>query len=316
MSNLVKRQHFVPQTYLRKFGYSVGDEFYISVLPSSCDSIESIFESNVNSVALKKHLYTLSGETVEEKMAIETFYSENLEAHYTRIYSLLIDNDIKEITEEDRELIITTVVTMYYRTTWWINKHYDVMNRVFIMLFDMCKQTEKDYYMFEDEKHSIAGQTLEEHLSQYKKENQPSMVIQQLETASKLISLRLQSDKICVYKLKSSSSELLTSDNPVLAFNNLHKEFMPFDPDNILSLPLDSEHILYLIPQGQKDKEIDRSEFTEELAFSEIQVSNSRQAGQSERFMFGGKSGLETYVKFNAELEKVKKNGIRYYIKN
>lgn len=307
MSNLVKRQHFVPQTYLRKFGYSVGEEYYISVLPCDCNSIEDIFDSNVNSVALKKHLYTLSGDTVEEKMAIETFYSKNLEAHYTRIYSMLVDENLKEITQEDRNLIIATIVTMYYRTTWWINRHYDLMNRVFTMLFEMCKQTGKDYYMYEGERHSIAGQTLEKHLAEYKKENQPSMVMQQLEVASKLISLRLQNDKICVYKLKSSKTELLTSDNPVIAFNNLHDKFMPFDPSNILSLPLDSEHILYLIPHDKQDKEIHREEFCDALAYSEIQESNTRQAMQSERFMFGSKSGLEMYLDLKDEREKVKK---------
>ena len=309
MATLVKRQHFVPQTYLKNFGFTVGEEVYINVLPREGNSIESVFESNIKRVALQKHLYTLSGNSVEEKMLIETFYSENLETHYTRIYSMLIDDNIKIISDKDRELIISTVVTMFYRTTWWINQYYNLMNRVFERLFEMCKQTGKDYYMFEDERHSIAGQTLEEHLALYKKENQPSMVIQQLEVASKLISLRLKNDKICVYKLLSDKSELLTSDNPVTAFNNLHLQFMPFDPDNILLLPLDSKYILYLIPNNKMDNEIYRTEFRDAMGNSEIQFSNSKQKLQSEKFMFGSRSGIESYLKLKEEILKVKKRG-------
>ncbi|MGQ1948732.1 DUF4238 domain-containing protein [Geofilum sp. OHC36d9] len=316
MATLVKRQHFVPRTYLKNFGFDVGEETYINVLPSSSSSIKEVFESNIINVALKKHLYTLSGDSVEEKMAIESFYSDNLEAHYSRIYSMLIDDNINEILKEDRELIITTVVTMYYRTTWWINKHYDVMNRVFAQMFEMCKQMGTESYLFEDKRRSIAGQTLEEHLAEYKKENQPSMVIQQLEVASKLISLRLKNDRICVYKLENDKIELLTSDNPVTATNILNEQLIPFDADNILSLPLDSKHILYLIPDNNSDNEIYRTEYKDVLGLSEIQISNTRQVMQSEKFVFGSYSGIENFLKMKEEKEKFKRRGFRYYIKN
>ncbi len=295
MATLVKRQHFVPQTYLKHFGIVDGEEVYIKVLPKEENTVDGIFDSNIKNVALKKHLYTLPGDTTEEKMVIERFYSENLEVHYNRIYEILTNKSINRISPEDRELIITTVVTMYYRTTWWINQHFEVMSRVFEQQFELCKQTGKDYYMFEGVKHSISSQTLEEHLAEYKNENQPSMIFQQLHVASKLISLRIRNDKICVYKLSSDRTELITSDNPVTAVNILQDNLVPFDPQNILSLPLDSEHILYLIPDNDTHERnsIYRTEFDGSMGYNEIIISNYEQAKLSERFIFGSKTSLE-----------------------
>src|SRR5690606_39814847 len=83
---------------------------------------------------------------------IEKFYANEFEKYYEEIYKLLTDEKTTTITTEQRELIISTVITMYYRTTHWINKSKALMSRVFHRLFILCEQTGKDYFMFEDEK--------------------------------------------------------------------------------------------------------------------------------------------------------------------
>ena len=144
MAELVKRQHFVPRTYLKHFGFEKGGEVFINVLPRLEKTSDKIFESNIKNVALKKHLYTLPGETVEQKMAVEKFYSEEFEQHYDDIYSILTDPNKTEISDEERELIISTVITMFYRTSRWISMYNDLMNRVFDRMFQLCEQTGKE----------------------------------------------------------------------------------------------------------------------------------------------------------------------------
>src|SRR5690554_4832104 len=131
MADLVKRQHFVPRTYLKHFAEQSGDEYSIHVLPTEATEIEKIFNTNIKNVALERHLYTLPGETVEQQMAVEKLYSENFETHYDSIYEILTNANKTEITPEERKLIISTVVTMYYRTTKWVNASRNLMSRVF-----------------------------------------------------------------------------------------------------------------------------------------------------------------------------------------
>lgn len=304
--NLVKRQHFVPRTYLKHFGVQDGQEYLVHVLPESATEKEAIFQSNIKNVALEKHLYSLPGETAEQKMAVEKFYSEELEQHYDSIYQILTDSEKMELTNEERELVISTVVTMYYRTTKWVNASRDLMGRAFNQVFVMCERTGKDYFTFGDEKISIAGRTLEEFIKEYNKERQPGMILTQLEVAINLIKIRVQNDSICVIKIDDANLELVTSDNPVIASNNKPERFAPFDPSNILKLPLDSQHILMLMPECAEGLENRIWRRLSKRPFSEIEklTANYSQMQNSERFMFGSKSALESYLTTKQESER------------
>ncbi|MCD8413724.1 DUF4238 domain-containing protein [Tenacibaculum finnmarkense] len=309
--NLVKRQHFVPRTYLKHFGVADGAEHFIHALPESETDKGKIFKSNIKNVALEKHLYTLPGETIAQKMAIEKFYSEELEQHYNSIYQILTDPTKTEVTNEQRELIISTVVTMYYRTTKWINASRNLKSRVLERAFQLCEQTGKDYFTFEGQKISIEGRELEEFTAEWNKKRQPGMVIIQLETAINLIKIRLANDGICVVRIEDDNLELVTSDNPVIAENNNPERFAPFDPSNILKLPLDSKHILMLMPENAEGLENRIFRRNSVRPFSEIEklTSNYSQMQNSERFMFGSQSALESYLDTKQESERPLEEG-------
>lgn len=304
--NLVKRQHFVPRTYLKHFGIANGNEYLVHVLPESATETKAIFQSNIKNVALEKHLYTLPGETVAQKMAVEKFYSDELEQHYDLIYSILTDPTKTELTDAEKDLIISTVVTMYYRTTKWVNASRNFMSRVFEQVFNLCKQTRKDHFTFGEEKLSIAGKTLEEFTRDYNKKRQPSMILTQLEVAIKLIAIRVKNDSVCVIKIDDEDLELVTSDNPVTASNNNPERFAPFDPTNILKLPLDSKHILMLMPEcaEQMENRIFRRVSKRPSAVIEKLTANYEQMQNSEKFMFGSKEALESYLITKQESER------------
>lgn len=309
--NLVKRQHFVPRTYLKYFGEADGEEYLVHVLPESSTEKDTIFQSNIKNVALEKHLYTLPGETVAEKMAIEKFYSDELEQHYNSIYRILTDPTKTEVTSEQRELIISTVVTMYYRTTKWVNASRNLKSRVLERVFQLCKQTGKDYFTYEKERISIKGRELKEFTTEWNKKRQPGMIITQLETAFNLIRIRSTNDGICIIKIEDENLELVTSDNPVIASNNNPERFAPFDPKSILKLPLDSKHILMLMPENAKGLENRIFRRNSLRPFSEIEklTSNYSQMQNSERFMFGSKSALESYLETKQESERPLEEG-------
>lgn len=304
MADLVKRQHFVPRTYLKHFASAKGQEYRISVLPCSVESPDKIFETNIKNIAVERDLYTLPGETIDQKMAVEKFYSNEFEQHYNKLYNILVDPEIRKISLEERELIISTVVTMYYRTTKWVSASRDLMSRIFDQVFYQCQQTGMDYFTFEGEKISIAGRTYEEFTKAYNDEKQPGMIITQLEAALKLISLRLKNDAIMVIKL-DEDDEFITSDNPVIATNYSEKKMMPFDPENTLKLPLDSKHTLLLIPEGIPGQEnlIFRKTSKDAVSIMNKLVGNYQQMNNSEKFLLGTKTALKSYLKTKKETE-------------
>lgn len=304
--NLIKRQHFVPRTYLKRFARQDGQEFLIYALPNSATEINKIFEVNIKNIGLEKDFYTLPGETETQKMAIEKFYAKEFEQHYTSIYNILVDSNKTEITSEERKLIISTVVSMYYRTTKWVNASKNLMSRVFYQMFQLCEQTGKDYFTFEGEKISIAGKTLEQFTKEFNEDRQPHMILTQLEVAFKLINIRLQIDSITVVKLGDENLEFIISDNPVIASNPTATRFAPFDPANLLYLPLDPKHMLILIPEKSEGLEnrIFRRTSKGFMAGMEKLTSNYQQMENSEKFMMGTKSELESYLATKEITEK------------
>ncbi|SHH16271.1 DUF4238 domain-containing protein [Flavobacterium johnsoniae] len=311
MAELVKRQHYVPRTYLKHFSEQSGDKYFIHALPSEATGADKIFISNIANVAFERHLYTLPGETIEQQMAVEKLYSEELEVHYDSIYEILTDPDKTEISPKERELIISTVVTMYYRTTKWVNASRKLMERVFAGAYQLCEQKGVDYFSFENEKFSIAGKNLEEFTKEFNKERQPGMILIQLETAFKLIALRILNDSICVNKIEGENLEFVTSDNPVVAKNNTPERFAPFDPANTLELPLDSKHKLVLIPECPQELRNRIFRRTSTAHFSEVEklTTNYSQMQNSEKHIFGSKKALESYLATKQESERPIQDG-------
>lgn len=296
--NEVKRQHYVPRTYLKHFSTGRSEEYFIKALPTADCREEKIIEMNISNVCLQKDLYTMPGDTAEKRMLIEKFYSDNYEAHYNKIYEILIDPSKRKLSDEERELIISTVVTMFYRTTKWVNLQNDFFNRILEQAYFTCQQIGKDYFIFEKKKISIAGKTLEQLQKENKYESRPAQVLTQLQVALQLIKLRTIRDGIYVSKLVDDNCEFITSDNPVTYTNVNGGQIAPFDPSNILKLPLDNKHMLFLMPYSDKDTKhlLLRHNVSGMMCFTEKLTSNFQQFENSERFMLGSDSSLKGYL--------------------
>jgi len=295
----VKRQHYVPRTYMKRFSVKKGDEYYINALPNNNCKEDKIIELNIANVCLQKDLYTLPGDTKEHRMLIEKFYSDNYETHYNQIHEMLTDPNKKTVTNAERELIISTVVTMFYRTTKWINLHNNLFNRMLQSAYNICQQTGKDFFMFEDQKISIAGKTLEQLQKENIIENRPTQIIAQLEVALKLIRLRTIRDGIYISRLVDDNCGFITSDNPVICSNIKAGFIAPADPTNILKLPLDNKHMLFLMPYADANTRhlLIRHNVSGTMSFTEKLTSNYEQFKNSERFILGTNSAIKSYLR-------------------
>ena len=297
-----KRQHFVPQTYLNKFSIERKEkQFQIFAAPKK--DITKVFPSSTEKVCVYKDLYTLPGKTEEERMLIENFYGDSYESKYNRIYELLIDDGFRNISKEDNELIVSSIITMFFRTTRLISEHHEVMYRVFEKLAYLCEQSGKDYFMFENEKIMLKGRSAEQLLNDHKEESRVPYVITQLKVALRLIEIR-KNDAISVVKIEQNGPELITSDNPVTLYNFDTRHIAPFDRKNVISLPLNSQYKVIIYPFDNLGY-ITRQHHNATMSYSEVLTTGFDQLESSERFILGSENGLEEFAKIKSRTEKM-----------
>lgn len=296
---ITKKQHFVPRAYLKYFADKKGSGHYnIMALSTNNLTPAAIEERNTKSICYEKNLYTLPGSTNEEKMLLETFYSEEFENKYEQVYAMLTDPAKAELTNEERELVISTVATMFYRVPIWQKQHTEVMKRVFAMCIQATNHTGQKETTIEGDVYVIEGKTVDQLIAEYVENNKSHQVITQLNIALKLVSVRLQSDNVYIFKLEDGEQEFITSDNPVKLQNLNNHPIMPFDPSNIMKLPLDTKHYLMLMPNNDKGNLNRISRHNAKGGFSrrEELISNTEQLQGADQYILGSTSSLTRFL--------------------
>jgi len=296
MNKETKRQHYVPRTYLDKFAVKRKKNFNINAIEKNNLDKSKIIFPNINNVCIETDIYTLAGKTRAQRMALETFYSDNVENVYNEVYQTLTDEKVTYITEDLHYKIIMTIITMMYRTSKWIDRHNELFDSVLEKMYALCKQTGQDSFMFENINYSINGKTLKEIQTEFRNKGKEPQVLTQLEIAFKLIDIR-KYDGIFVSKL-DPGYQLITSDNPVILSNISQDHIMPFDPENMINMPLDSRHILTIMPHSQSTRLHRIVRLTEGniLSQGKMMVNNTCQLTASNKYILGSKSALSHFI--------------------
>ncbi|HLP51533.1 MAG TPA: DUF4238 domain-containing protein [Chitinophagales bacterium] len=289
------RQHYVPRAYLKNFAEWRSNEYYIHALPVADFKDDAIRSVNIRNVCLEKNLYTLAGETEEDRLIIERFYGQKFENHYGEFYGLLTDESKKNASESERRLIVSTVISMLCRTPHDLNNFNKSWDKVIEMIYTNCEELGTDEFEFQGHKMSIAGQTMEETKKNNKVLGKQTNVIKQLQNALNLIELRIQRDGLYVSRL-DENYEFISSDNPVTMESGAISSDL-FNPNHILSLPIDTKHRLSLLPIAKETTKgmIVRNYSSKTDSHSEALVANNTQDKGAERFLLGSENGLRHY---------------------
>jgi hypothetical protein len=117
-----KHHHFVPQVYLRKFAHKKEkkgnrDHFYVSSF-DKIDNREEI-KSDIENICFKTKLYTLESIDLKKRESIENFFANTIESDYNRFYDIITNDNLVDISQEERELIIFTIIHLHTRNHYW-----------------------------------------------------------------------------------------------------------------------------------------------------------------------------------------------------
>lgn len=192
---------------------------------------------------------------------------------------------------------------MMYRTSRWVHLHNDFVDKVLEKLFSLCNQKKTDYFIYENSRYSIANKSLKQVQCEFHKQAKDYQIVTQLDTALKLISIR-KYDGLLVSKL-ANEHHLITSDNPVILSNIVPGRIAPFDPENMLSLPIDHTHLLTILPHSQTDSShrIMRLHINGGMSAGKMIVNNGSQFTSCQKHLLGSKSGLTEYYKNKEKYE-------------
>src|ERR1700744_2929328 len=107
-------QHYVPRVYLKNFAERKGNEYFIDVYDKTN---EKVFNTNITNICAERHLYTLDDEDKinGDTMAIEKMFAIGFEPMYQRAYDILVNDNISDITNHQREEILSSVLQLYTR---------------------------------------------------------------------------------------------------------------------------------------------------------------------------------------------------------
>ena len=295
-------QHFIPRSYLNNFGIKIKDKCFIS--GKKLDS-SKIYSLSTKDICVDKNLYTIPTSDENKKFDIEHFYANNIDSKFPEIYKILKDKNITNIDFETRLKIITTSLSLYFRTPKYLNIQNAFFDKI---VSELIKDSPEDEIMISlfDEKIIIKKSEAKQIIKEKRENNRIKFLFEHLQNYEKFVQSKLV-DTICVYHI-SDESEFITCDNPVIIrpFANptdpqfdytiyYNQEINPFDSSNMIHLPIDNKTILIILPSTEKQSD----GFLQRLDIGLIDVLmyNSDIEKHSETWILGSEKGVVEHLK-------------------
>lgn len=243
-----KRCHFVPITYLEKFYQDVNNKKTLVVRPK----LEgNLFTTSATKICVQKHLYIMPGETENERQIIENFYAGNIEKNYNRVYDILNNSKIIRITNTDRELVISTIITLLFRNPFILDRFNEFWSDTIDRLFGLAENASSRSFHIDDKTINIDDTSKDEFVKSNNDQNKQIFNITHIRLALRLIEIRIN-DCISVTEIEDDH-EYISSDNPVTISNQQSRIGSIFDPTNYLRLPINKKKCLVIYPNGTQD---------------------------------------------------------------
>lgn len=246
-----KHQHFIPKSYLKNFSNIEGDKAFVETMNVQTNEIKS--KISINDICVSKNIYTLPDVKGEGKYALERYYGENVDGVYPDVYKLLTDDTIIEISSDDRHKILSTALSLYFRTDKFLNRNIDSIKNTLNEISNIdFKQNPQVPVVVNGKEYVVEEQTMYAVLNQIKIDTKLAYLIGHLEDWENFVEHKYQS-QISVYRV-SEEIPLITCDNPVDIYNPTNSSADIFDPANSIQLPLDQYHYLWISPNTEPSK--------------------------------------------------------------
>jgi hypothetical protein len=283
------RQHYIPQSYLKYFATEVKGDFLIDAYDIRTG--KALKNKNISTICFKKHLYTLDNMPADKKYFVEKFYADHVDSNFTEIHKILTDPKVEFITIEQKEKIILSLLSLYFRTTKFLHGSFSVLDKIIDGLVE--SSTDKEIrFTYEGERHVFNKNEANEFKNKLKEEQRMSFVLSHLEYWEDFYTRKLKNGlMVC----KMEDVQLITSDNPVIIGSyDRRRRFHIYDPTNIIQIPIDKEHYLFLTPD---EDEVDPLFVARGIRDKWFALEcNKEMENKSERWIISELGGIEKHL--------------------
>lgn len=245
-----RHQHFIPRSYLRNFTQEQDGKYFVEAKLSTDEQPKERLIS-IKDICVEKNIYTLPGNEGEDKYAIEKYYATEIDQVYPQIYQLLVDDKVTAITDEQRRNIILTTISLFFRTPKFLNLHKQRTDRMLEMAINRFIDKEGRVRV------QLNGHQLDFHIdeledirSQLHIDHKLAFLQQHLKDLHDFVEFKMNAG-LSVISVEGDT-ELITSDNPVEMHSIRQHPFDPFDPTNMIQVPLDNRHYLIIYPNTEE----------------------------------------------------------------
>ena len=171
-----ERQHFIPKSYLNNFGIEEGDKCFIHGKRKNSDEIKRL---STKDICLERNLYTIPTNDETKKFDIEHFYANNVDNKFSFLYDFLTNRENDYIDFETRLKIISTSLSLYFRTPKFLNIQNKIFENIVKDLFENPEIENLEINLF-GEKTSITRKEAEDLIKEKKESNRIKFLFQHL----------------------------------------------------------------------------------------------------------------------------------------
>ena len=296
-----RKQHYVPQVYLKNFAYGKEKNPKIYVLPKS---LNRIYPANVSDSAAERDFYTIG--SIEDKYVCERHYATYVEPMLStlirtirqRCENVLIQNKAVVLSRDEKLRFALSLVFQLLRGKQTRDYEQKLYNRLLPKVADQARdrfgplnpEQEKLIQSFGEEK-------------RYFKELAMQTIFRQ-ESIEKFVTILVQRDFV-IYKIVGDYN-FVTSDNPVVLMDIDSHDVTPFrnglaNSKTLIYYPISPKLLLgayhpdlYFGALGQMDCCIEILDGNKEKQF--IHTQNKKQREQSIYIYAQSKETLETLL--------------------
>lgn len=292
--NRPEHQHFIPKSYLKNFAYHQWNKKqkkpkrFVDVVDIQTRSKKYL---SVGDVCVKSGLYTLSTKN-GDPYKLEKYYAEHVDALFPEVYDMLVDKKITHLSKSDKAKVLHIFLSLYFRTPKFLNFQHNLTDGVIDQALDLTDPAIEQISI------DLGGRNINF------KRSESDTVKKRLREEGRVAFLATQFQKwhefvafkdrcpMSVFEVEGDI-DLITCDNPVFIHSSKQNRFYLFDPTNVIQVPLDRRHFLYIYPnfQASDSRSIIRAKRNKFFAL----VSNRQAELAAERWIIGFPGTVEKH---------------------
>lgn len=257
---------------------------------------------SIRDICVQSNLYTIPNEDIDKKFILENYYANNVDSAFPDIYNILIDDKIVHISPNQKNKILFTVLSLYFRTPKFLNSISSNDDK--IIEASAITKDQQGYVRinWEDGQKSFFHiDKLNEEKSRRREYNRIKFLREHFEAWHDFVFKR-NHGVINVFKFQETKP-LITSNNPV-QIGSLYGGDGLFSSYGSIRLPLDSHHLLWIAPYEINHDKSQLNRIYRQYRDESFAITSNKKAEQlAERRIFGSPGSISHHIsdqqKFN-----------------